>query len=325
MENNMHAGAAGGAASKEMVLTRLFHAPRELVFRAFTEPEQLARWWGPRGWGAPRCEFDARPGGKIHIDMAGPAEWGVMPMGGTVHEVLAPERLVFTSRAFGDDEQGWQLEVRNTLTFTEHDGGTLLRLQAVVTKATPEAGGALAGMELGWEQSLDKLAEVLAVPQDRRDDLEITLPAETEIRITRTFKAPPELLYAVCTEPQHLQHWWGGGMLQVVACESDLRVGGGYRYVLRDPDGTELVFRGTYLELLPGQRQVQTFVFEPFPDAEAVETASYEAVPGGTRLTVTVRHQTRANRDGHLNSGMELGLRASYSALDALLRTLLPA
>jgi uncharacterized protein YndB with AHSA1/START domain len=79
------------------------------------------------------------------------------------------------------------------------------------------------------------------------DDLEITFPSDTEIRITRTFKAPPELLYAACTEPEHLRRWWGGCQeVSLVSCESDLRVGGGYRHVLRDPQGQEFGFHGKY-------------------------------------------------------------------------------
>lgn len=154
-------------------------------------------------------------------------------------------------------------------------------------------------------------------------DLEISLPTDTEIRIRRTFAAPPELLYAACTQPEHLRRWWGGKQdVELVSSEADVRVGGGYRHVLRSAGGQEFAFRGTYLELVPGKKQVQTFVFEPYPDAEAVETALYEAVPGGTRLTITIKHQSRANRDGHFDAGMEHGLRASYAALDELLDSL---
>jgi len=157
----------------------------------------------------------------------------------------------------------------------------------------------------------------------RKDTLEISLPSDTEIRIRRFFAAPPDLVYAATTEAAHLRHWWGGcGEIQLLSCESDLRVGGGYRHVLRDPQGQQFSFYGEYRELVPGQRVVRTFIFEPYSDAEAVETAEYSGADGGTWLTVTIKHKSKEFRDGHFNAGMEQGLRASYDALEALLARL---
>jgi PhnB protein len=142
-------------------LTRVFDAPRDLVWAAWTEPARLAQWWGPTGWTAPVCELDVRPGGAIFVEMKGPEPWGSHPMGGTFKEVTPPERLVFISRAFGSDAGGWKLEVENTVTFTAQGDKTLMRLSAVVKTAAPEVAGALAGQEMGWKQSLDKLDELL--------------------------------------------------------------------------------------------------------------------------------------------------------------------
>src|ERR1051325_9639606 len=103
-------------APRELHLSWVVEAPRALVWQAWTEPARLAAWWGPRDWDAPVCEIDLRPGGAIRIDMRGPEPWGTHPMGGTVEEVTPPERLVFISRAFRNDAEGWQLENRNTIT-----------------------------------------------------------------------------------------------------------------------------------------------------------------------------------------------------------------
>jgi uncharacterized protein YndB with AHSA1/START domain/DNA-binding transcriptional ArsR family regulator len=147
--------------TKELTLTRVFNAPREIVFKAWTDPRLVAQWWCPYGFTNPVCELDVRTEGTILIHMRGPD--GVeYPMQGIYHEVVPPERLVFTTRAVEDARGEFQLEVFNTVTFTELGDKTQLTLHAVVVRATSAAEGALAGMEAGWSQSLDKLAGVLS-------------------------------------------------------------------------------------------------------------------------------------------------------------------
>jgi uncharacterized protein YndB with AHSA1/START domain len=105
--------------------------------------------------------LDVRPGGAIRIDMRGP-DGVVYPMKGVFHEIIGQKRLVFTSSAFEDEEGNSKLEVLNAVTFTERDGKTELTLHAAVVKSAPEVAAALEGMEEGWSQSLDRLAEHLA-------------------------------------------------------------------------------------------------------------------------------------------------------------------
>jgi len=148
-------------AHRELVITRIFDAPRELVFKAWTEPERLQRWWGPKGFTNPVCEVDVGPGGAILIHMRAP-DGVVYPMTGVFHEVVEPERLVFSSSAL--DKNGKPLfEVLTTVTFSEHGGKTKLTLHASVGKATAEAAPHLAGMDQGWNQSLDRLAQEVSV------------------------------------------------------------------------------------------------------------------------------------------------------------------
>lgn len=154
----------GTSTGHEMVITRLFDAPRELVWKAWTDPQQIAQWWGPHGFTNPLCEWDARPGGAILIHMRGPKGSPfdfIMPMKGKFHEVLAPERLVFTGSAIEDKMGNAQLEVHNTVTFAENNGKTTLTVYAKVVKVLPGAAQALAGMEEGWSQSLERLAALL--------------------------------------------------------------------------------------------------------------------------------------------------------------------
>jgi uncharacterized protein YndB with AHSA1/START domain len=151
---------ASEAAAHAMVMTRVFDAPREMVFRAWTDSGQLQRWWGPKGFTNPVCEVDVRPGGAILIHMRAP-DGVVYPMTGVFIETVKPERLVFTSWAL--DNKGEPLfEVLNTITFAEEGTKTKLTVSVTVTKVKPEAAPHLAGMEIGWSMSLDRLADRLA-------------------------------------------------------------------------------------------------------------------------------------------------------------------
>jgi uncharacterized protein YndB with AHSA1/START domain len=145
---------------QDLVITRILDAPRELVFRVWTEPKHLAEWWGPRGFTNPVCEVDARPGGAILIHMRGP-DGTVHPMFGVYQEIVRPERLVFTSGAL-DKEGNPLFEVLTIVTFAEQGTKTKLTMHAKVISSTPAAAPMLAGMEEGWKQTLDRLAEYIA-------------------------------------------------------------------------------------------------------------------------------------------------------------------
>lgn len=148
----------------ELTISRTFDASREKVWRAWTDPNELQKWWGPRGVTNSTCEWDATPGGNINIVMLAGASLGNLagqewPMRGTFREIVPQEKLVFTSQAIMDGKS--ILENLVTVTFAEHDGRTELTLHVVVTKVTPEAEGPLAGMQAGWTQSIDKLGELV--------------------------------------------------------------------------------------------------------------------------------------------------------------------
>jgi uncharacterized protein YndB with AHSA1/START domain len=147
-------------AQRELTLTRVFDAPRSLVFKLWTEPEHMAQWWGPKGFTNPVCELDARPGGAIRIHMRAP-DGTLHPMSGTFREVVAPERLVFT--AVAEDLEGHPLlEALTTVTFAAHGGKTTVTVHAKAVGIAPIAAQMLDGMQAGWTQSLERLAALLA-------------------------------------------------------------------------------------------------------------------------------------------------------------------
>ncbi len=149
-----------GSSEWDLVMTRTFDAPRELVFKVWTDSGHMAQWWGPKGFTNPVCDLDVRPGGAIRIHMRAP-DGVVYPMTGVFQETVAPERLVFVSSAL-DDQGNSMFDVLNTVTFVEQHGKTELTLQARVIKATAQAPQYLKGMEMGWEQTLDRLQDYVA-------------------------------------------------------------------------------------------------------------------------------------------------------------------
>ena len=124
------------SSEKEMTLTRVVNAPREMVFKAWTDPGQLQKWWGPKGFTNPVCNADAIPGGEILIHMQAPDKT-IYPMAGEFHEIVEPEKLVFTAAAL--DKNGNRLfEVLNTVTFSDENGKTKISLHAAVSNITEE-------------------------------------------------------------------------------------------------------------------------------------------------------------------------------------------
>ena len=150
--------ASAITAERSVTITRVLDAPRDLVFRLWTEREHMAQWWGPRGFTNPVCEMDVRVGGAIRIHMRAP-DGTVYPMTGTFREITPPERLVF--EAVAEDHAGNALlRSLTTVTFADEGGKTRLTVHADAVGLSPLAPQMLAGMEAGWTQSLEKLAEL---------------------------------------------------------------------------------------------------------------------------------------------------------------------
>jgi uncharacterized protein YndB with AHSA1/START domain len=147
--------AATQTEDRELVITRVFDAPRGLVFKAWTEPKRLTRWWGPRGFTTPVCEMDVRPGGAFRFGMRSPQgtdHW----LRGAFREIVEPERLVCTW-AWEDEKGKPGHETLLTVTFAEHDGKTRLTLRQAVFESVTSRDA----HQDGWASGLDCLAEYL--------------------------------------------------------------------------------------------------------------------------------------------------------------------
>jgi uncharacterized protein YndB with AHSA1/START domain len=150
----------------------------------------------------------------------------------------------------------------------------------------------------------------------------VTLPTDEQILITREFDAPKHLVYKAWTTPELVRRWWSARRGEMTVAEIDLRVGGKWRYVMVATGGFEVAFRGEYREIVPNERIVSTEIYEGMPDAEALDTVTFTEVDGRTTLTLLVQHRTKADRDAHVNSGMEDGLQDALDLLEEVANSL---
>jgi uncharacterized protein YndB with AHSA1/START domain len=147
----------------------------------------------------------------------------------------------------------------------------------------------------------------------------VTKPADREIHIEREFDAPRDRVFAAFTDPELVPQWWGPHDTTTVVDRMDVRSGGSWRFVIRNSDGREDGFRGTYREVTPPERIVQTFEWEGMPGYVSVETAVFEDLGERTKVTTTSIFHTTEERDGMLESGMERGMNETFARLDELL------
>jgi uncharacterized protein YndB with AHSA1/START domain len=307
--NNAISASPTDSYPEELVLKRTFDAPRDLVWKAWTDPAHLSQWWGPKGFTSPRCEWEARPGGKIHIDMRGP-DGTVHPMSGVMKEVMPPERLVFLSSAL--DENGKSMfDVLATATFAEQSGKTTLTLELRVLTATARAPQYLKGMEMGWKMSLDRLAEHVA--RHSRES-SATLAGDLEILATRVFDAPRDLVWQMWTTPEHIVNWWGPQGFRTTIQEMDVREGGTWRMVMHGPDGRDYNNRIIYVEVVKPERLVYRHTPEHGSEPVSFETTVTFAAEGErTRIHFRMLFPTTEQRDHVVKT---------YGAVEGLNQTL---
>jgi uncharacterized protein YndB with AHSA1/START domain len=275
------------ANRQRVVLERAFSAPRELVFSLFQDPVHLARWWCPYPLTFPVCEFDARPGGSLRFVLQ-TSDGTRFPSIGTVLEVDPPKRLVFTTRRESVEPGSTQMEVQQTVTFTERGNQTVIRVQIDVLQANETTPQTLDGMEIGWMQDFGKLEFYLLPLTDAEDvnragtEAEIRTPSNQEIVMSRTFNAPRALIFKAITGPELVR---------------------GEYFLIESP---ELVVNSFELEQTAGQ-----IVIDAVHLFERNET---------TLLTNIALYPSKAERDKALDAGVARRTIERYERLEDVLR-----
>ena len=146
---------AVGSADRELVVTRLIDAPRRLVFRAWTEPEQVSRWWGPQGFVTTHCDMDIRPGGAFRCCMRSPEGTDYWKRG-VYREIVEAERIAFTF-AWEDADGKPGHELLTTVTFADEGAGTRLTLHQSEFETVERCDD----HRTGWTSCLERFAEYM--------------------------------------------------------------------------------------------------------------------------------------------------------------------
>jgi uncharacterized protein YndB with AHSA1/START domain len=280
----MATGSSVAAPDRTLVTTRIFDAPRELVYRAWIDPKQLAKWFPPEGFTSPRCEVDPRPGGVIRVDMKAPDgppfDGKVFPGPGVFREVVPNERLVFTMEPEVAPGQTMPL-VLMSVRFEDHAGKkTKLTIEQTLPTVADFEAMVKTGMAQGIRESLDKLVGVLS---GNSTDRGVTVSDRT-LTLVRVFNAPRELVWTAYTDPKHITKWMFAKDWESPSAQNELRAGGTFSVGMRPADHSTdgFVFEGTYREVVRPERIVQLI------GDGRVMTTTLEEVLGGTRLTLTL-------------------------------------
>ncbi len=302
------------ANDKTIVTSRLFEAPRALVFDAFSDPDRLARWWGPNGFTTTTSAFDFRAGGVWRFVMHGP-DGRDYENCIVFDEIAPPERLVYHHDG-GEDLQCFE----TVMTFEDLGGRTRLTLEALFPSA--EARDKVrGGYSTGAEQHLRRLSECL--------DADL-------FSISRRLQAPRAMVWKMWTEAEHLARWWGPKGFDWLSGSLDLRPGGVFHYGMKAPDGKEMWGRFVFHEIAAPERLcfVNSFsdaqggitrapFFADWP-LEVFNTLTLTEDGGGTLLTLrgSPIHapENERLRFRSMHKSMENGFGASLTQLEVYLK-----
>jgi uncharacterized protein YndB with AHSA1/START domain len=283
--SNAKTSSGSNTADRELIFTRVFDAPRELVFAAWTDPKHVAQWWGPNGFTTTISEMDVQPGGVWRLVMHGPD--GRDYKNKIVFlEVVKPERLVYKHDPEKDTEP---VTFETTVTFADRDGKTEITMRMLFPSAAAldhvvKKYGAVEGAN----QTLGRLEGHLAMLADTRNN-DVTIVGCRELTIVREFDAPREVVFRAWTSAEHISRWFGPKAFRVTACEVNFRAGGVFRFVLRGPDGKDYPFNGEYIEIVEPERIVFKGNIHDVPGQDVLTTVTFAKQEGKTIVTV---HQT---------------------------------
>jgi len=310
-------------AGEEFVIRRLFHVPQRLLFKAWTEPVSLRRWWGPKGFEWVGGTLDLKPGGRFLYCLRSP-EGGEMWGKFVYREILPHSRLVFVSsfsNREGETTQHpasplWPLEILNTITFTPQDGDTLLEIRGLPLDSSP-------GQQKFFEQNMNMVEKGFGGTFEQLDaylsDIANSpVMNSREVVITRIMDAPRDLVYKAWTDPAMVSKWWGPDLFTIPLCDLEVRPGGRIRIDMRAPDGSIYPMNGAYREVSPPTKLIFTSAAldgDGNPMFEILNTVLFEEHGGKTTLVLRAGILTAGPEAAPYLAGMEQGWNQSIERL----------
>jgi uncharacterized protein YndB with AHSA1/START domain len=301
----------GDTSDREIMVSRVFNAPRELVWRAMTDPQHVVHWWGPGGFTTTIEKMDVRPGGVWQHTMHGP-DGTDYPNRSVFKEVVEPERIVYSHGGRRAGGPGVSFVATWTFEAVAPNQTRLTGRMVFPSAADRDFVAREFGAVEGAHQTFARLAEYLPKVQ----------AAPGEVVIARVFDAPRQLVWRAWTDPKHLAQWWGPAGFTNPVCNLDVRLGGMIHIIMRGPNGVDYPMAGSYREVVAPEKLVYTsgaldqmgkMMFELLHTVTFVERAG--------RTTLTVRSQIIQTTEGadRYTNGYKAGMTQSLARLASLL------
>jgi len=306
-KHNLPNLSAAKVEGRELIVSRTFQAPRELVYQTWTDATHLARWWGPEGFTITTHAIEVKPGGVWRYVMHGPD--------GTDYvnriqymEVIHPELLTYMH---GDDADPEHFRVAVTMEGDGQSTQLTMRMTFPTVEAleiTVKQYGALEGAQSTLARLADELGLISAV----------------EFTITRTYEAPRRLVFEAWTTPEHLRHWWGPTGFDIDVAAFELKPGGVFHYRMRNSDGHEMWGKFVFQVVSEPDRLVfvngfsnpeGAIVRAPFDDRVPLEiqnSCTFDEADGRTTVTLRGRPINASQEELDFFRSMHDSMRQGY-------------
>ena len=293
--------SADEASAPPLRLSRILHARRETVFKAWTSAEHVKRWFAPETFTIPEARIEARVGGAFELSMRSPSgetHW----IRGAFVEIAPHDRLVIDMRI--DDEAGKPLfRALTEIDFADALGGARVDITQTYTLIDPSKAWMLAGAPEGWRSTLDNLErEVVRMQGGASVTARSTVHAT--FRLERAYDAPIARVWKALTDPAAKQKWFGGspGRWEQIERHMDVRVGGTERLRGRWEGGVVSTFDAVYHDVIPDERLVYSYVMHLGEKKISASLATMELKAEGAKTILVVTEQG-AFLDGYDDAG----------------------
>lgn len=274
-------------SAREIVISRIVDAPRDLVWDTWTTPEKVAKWWGPNGFTNTIYEMDVRPGGVWRYMMHGP-DGTDYPNHVEYREVVRPERLVYSH---GEDASEKSCHFHTTATFEDVAGKTRVTLRMLFPTVEERNAKAKFGAIEGGQQTLERLDTWVALQRFQTGSAKA-------FEFQRTFDAPRDTMWQAHANAAALGKWWGPKGSKITVQTHEFKPGGLFHYVMRYSTGAEMWGRFIYREIVEPRRIVFVNSFSdasggivraPFSATwplEVLNVITFDELAGKTLLTL---------------------------------------